>query len=219
MTNNTKINNILALTSHGGGYLNHNKKNYSERRNHGLSLTNLTHCISPSEYYNDYYNNDSFNKINLQLHASSNKVSNPYSFSIKSNTSFSGDVQADLPLTSTEMWSYAINEDEYVKDFTLTIPPGVTILNLQADGNAIDTQITEIIIKNKDSGKIWLHNGSFNQDESYEENKYIGVTPDKTYNLNLTITHGGDGEGGSQNNGAFYYSSEINTHTPDIEDY
>lgn len=106
-----------------------------------------------------------------------------------------------------------------VKDFTLTIPPGVTILNLQADGNAIDTQITEIIIKNKDSGKIWLHNGSFNQDESYEENKYIGVTPDKTYNLNLTITHGDDGEGGSQNNGAFYYSSEINTHTPDIEDY
>lgn len=106
-----------------------------------------------------------------------------------------------------------------VKDFTLTIPSGVTILNLQANGNAIDTQITEIIIKNKDSGKIWLHNDSFNQDESYEENKYIGVTPDKTYNLNLTITHGGDGEGGSQNNGAFYYSSEINTHTPDIEDY
>ena len=89
MTINNKINNILTLNPHMGGYLNHNKKNYSERRNHGLSLTNLTHCISPSEYYNDYYNNDSFNKINLQLHASST-VSNPYTFNITENKIFSG---------------------------------------------------------------------------------------------------------------------------------
>lgn len=195
-----------------------NRKSLTERRNHGLSLTNLTHCISPSEYCNDYYNNNSFNKINLQLHASS-KVSNPYSFSIKSNMSFSGVVQSALPTTSTEMWSYAIYEDNYVKDFTLTIPPGVTILNLKANGNAIDYQITDIIIKNKDSGKIWLSNGSSNRDEEYIEDIYIGVTSNKTYNLNLTVTHGGDGEGGSENNGAFYYSSEINTHTPDVEDY
>ena len=126
----------------------------------------MTHCISPSEYCDNYYNNDSFNKINLQLHASS-KVSNPYSFSIKSNTKFSGNVQAALPTTSTEMWSYAIHEDNYVKDFTLTIPPGVTILNLKANGNAIDYQITDIIIKNKDSGMISLSNGSSNRDEEY----------------------------------------------------
>lgn len=62
-------------------YMGNNRKSLTERRNHGLSLTNLTHCISPSEYYNDYYNNNSFNNINLQLHASS-EVSNPYSFSI-----------------------------------------------------------------------------------------------------------------------------------------
>ena len=83
------INNILALKPTWGGYLNSNKKNYSERRNHGLSLANLTHCISPSEYCNDYYNNDSFNKINLQLHASS-VVSNPYTFNILESKNFSG---------------------------------------------------------------------------------------------------------------------------------
>lgn len=199
-------------------YIGNNRKSITERRNRGLSLTNLAYCISPPEYCDNYYSNNSFNKINLQLHASS-KVSNPYSFSIKSNTKFSGNVQAVLPTTSTEMWSYAIYEDNCVKDFTLTIPPGVTILNLKANGNAIDYQITDIIIKNKDSGKIWLHNGSSNRDEEYIEDIYIGVSSNKTYNLNLTITHGGDGEGGSQNNGAFYYSSEINTHTPDIEDY
>ena len=94
MTNNNKINDILALNL-AWGYLNHNKKNYSERRNHGLSLTNLTHCISlPSDYCNDYYSNDSFNKINLQLHASS-KVSNPYTFSITRNVTFSAICEED----------------------------------------------------------------------------------------------------------------------------
>ena len=199
-------------------YMWSNRKSLTERRNHGLSLTNLTHCISPSEYCNDYYNNNSFNKINLQLHASS-KVSNPYSFSIKSNMSFGGVVQSALPTISTEMWSYEIHEDEYIKDFTLTIPSGVTIINLKANGNTIDYQITQIIVKNKDSGKIWLSNGTSGRDGKYIEDIYIGVSSNKTYNLNLTITHGGDGEGGSENSGAFYCSSEINTHTPDVEDY
>ncbi len=146
-------------------------------------------------------------------------VSNPYSFNISKNTRFSGVIQAVLPTTSTEMWSYAIHEDEHIKDFTLTIPSGVTIINLKANGNTIDYQITQIIIKNKDSGKVWISNGTSGRDGEYIEDIYIGVSSNKTYNLNLTITHGGDGEGGSENNGTFYYSSEINTHTPDIEDY
>ena len=109
-----KTNTLLNLA--GGGVPQSQQENYSERRNHGLSLTNLTHCISPSEYYNDYYNNDSFNKINLQLHASS-KVSNPYSFSIKSNTGFSGSVQATLPETKTVLLNIKIVNDSRTKTF------------------------------------------------------------------------------------------------------
>ena len=77
----------------------------------------MTHCISPSEYYNDYYNNDSFNKINLQLHASS-EVSNPYSFSIKSNTGFSGVVQSILPATATLLLEIT-NNPPFIGTFTV----------------------------------------------------------------------------------------------------
>lgn len=60
-----------------------------ERRNRGLSLLNQTaaHCISPSSCDNT----TSLNDINLQLHASST-VSNPYTFSIKSNAKFDTEI-------------------------------------------------------------------------------------------------------------------------------
>ena len=185
----------------GEGYLNHNKKNYSERRNHGLSLTNLTHCISPSEYYNDYYNNDSFNKINLQLHASSNKVSNPYSFSIKSNTSFSGVVQAALPTTDTQLF----------RKTTDTIPNGVNIIKVVIKAVGY-WQSAEIIIRNNKTNKIWASNhvGPF---ETNEKIVYIAVTPGKTYTINIEKTPPEHCEW------AIYYSAEINTHTPQVKDY
>ena len=198
----------------GGGYLNHNKKNYSERRNHGLSLTNLTHCISPSEYYNDYYNNDSFNKINLQLHASSNKVSNPYSFSIKSNTSFSGDVQDALPTTDTLLFRKA--DDKYNSIFTDTIPNGVNVIKVLAHATGGDWSGANITIKNNKTNKIWAdaYSEAFETDEKIV---YIAVTPGKTYTINIDEFEDGDNPGYCV--WAIYYSSEINTHTPDIEDY
>lgn len=190
-----------------GGYLNHNKKNYSERRNHGLSLTNLTHCISPSEYYNDYYNNDSFNEINLQLHASS--VSNPYSFSIKSNTSFSGVAQAALPATKT-----LLARTTHSGLLQINIPNGVNVLEVVFD----DTN-DEFYEENPPYG--WLYNNlnkkywsilqGSRTDSTVWEILYVGVTPNKSYTLNVNFGHSGSLE--------LHYSSEINTHTPNITDY
>ena len=213
MTINNKINNILALNLTWGGYLNHNKKNYSERRNHGLSLTNLTHCISPSEYYNDYYNNDSFNKINLQLHASS-KVSNPYSFSIKSNTSFSAIVQAALPSTDTPLFEKA--DDQYYSIFTDTIPNGVNIIKVIVSATGGEFYGSGINVKNKKTNKSW---GSIdaNPNDYNEHTTYIGVTPGKTYTIIIDGYNDGDNPGYWEF--MISYSAEINTHTPDIEDY
>ena len=213
MTINNKINNILALTSHGGGYLNHNKKNYSERRNHGLSLTNLTHCISPSEYYNDYYNNDSFNKINLQLHASS-KVSNPYSFSIKSNTGFSGSVQATLPTADTPLFEKA--DDQYDSIFTDTIPNGVNIIKVIASATGGEFYGSGVNVKNKRTNKSWGF-ADANPNDYYEHTTYVGVTPGKTYTIIIDGYNDGDNPGYWEF--MISYSAEINTHTPDIEDY
>ena len=198
----------------GGGYLNHNKKNYSERRNHGLSLTNLTHCISPSEYCNDYYNNDSFNKINLQLHASSNKVSNPYSFSIKSNTGFSGDVQAALPSTNTPLFEKA--DDRYNSIFTDTIPNGVDIIKVIAMATGGDWYGASISINNNKTNKNWC--SAYAEATGYDDDtKYIGVTPGVTYTINAYSDTDGDSPGYCSF--MISYSAEINTHTPDVEDY
>lgn len=89
MTNNKH----LISQSHIEGIIAQSTTN-SERRNRGLSLLNQTaaHCISPSSYDNT----TSLNNINLQLHASST-VSNPYTFSISSNKSFSANIGISLP--------------------------------------------------------------------------------------------------------------------------
>ena len=185
----------------GGGYLNNNKKNYSERRNHGLSLTNLTHCISPSEYCNDYYNNNSFNEIKLQLHASS-KVSNPYSFSIKSNTGFSGVVQSILPTTETVL----LKIEGYFQGQkgTFIVPNGCKVVKAYIFNRFADMGD----LMNINTNKLWL-----NMDTGVDsDTKYIGVTPGKQYTLTCYSEY-------DRAIATVSYSAEINTHTPDVEDY
>lgn len=173
----------------------------------------MTHCISPSEYYNDYYNNDSFNKINLQLHASST-VSNPYTFSISSNKSFSGAVQAALPSTNTQLFKKA--DDKYNSIFTDTIPNGVNIIKVlaRATSGGDWTTIADITIKNNKTNKIWASACS-QTSETDEKIVYIAVTPGKTYTIHILDYT--DDAGRSE--WAIYYSTEINTHTPDVKDY
>lgn len=173
----------------------------------------MTHCISPSEYYNDYYNNGSFNKINLQLHASS-KVSNPYSFSIKSNTGFSAVTQATLPSTDTLLFRKA--DDKYHTIFTDTIPNGVNIIKVVVDATGGDWYSAEMIIRNNKTNKIWTYVSA----ESFETNEkivYIAVTPGKTYTISIEEHADGDSPGYCE--WTIYYSAEINTHAPDITDY
>ena len=192
----------------GGGYLNSNKKNYSERRNHGLSLTNLTHCISPSEYCNDYYNNDSFNKINLQLHASSNKVSNPYSFSIKSNTGFSASVEPEIPNKDTLLISV---DDTEEKDLSFIVPGGITVLRVDYWAESGYQEALTYVYNNSMKPKIeWVWD---NGDEGVAGGTvYVGVTPGKSYKLYYSSQ-------GDTYNISIFYSSEINTHAPQVKDY
>lgn len=164
----------------------------------------MTHCISPSEYYNDYYNNDSFNKINLQLHASSNKVSNPYSFSIKSNTGFSASVESVLPTTNTLLLEIT-NDGGYPFIDTFTVPSGCKVVKTQI----FDRAGREISLLHQSNEFIW----NYAEDGVGLSTTYIGVTPGKEYSLIL------EAEETDYAWARIYYSAEINTHTPDIEDY
>lgn len=193
-------------------YMGNNSKNLTESRNHGLSLTNLTHCISPSEYYNDYYGNNSFNEINLQLHASS-VVSNPYSFSIKSNTKFSANVQSALPTTETKLLYFYTGETK-----TLTIPKGVNVIKIVIGvtnpGNG------RIWIRVKSGDIIWISgSGSDDGTLSYTRTAYIGVSAEKNYTIVAEIEHEIIDDHYINGEVSIYYSAEINTHTPDVEDY
>lgn len=163
----------------------------------------MTHCISPSEYYNDYYNNDSFNKINLQLHASSNKVSNPYSFSIKSNTGFSGDVQAALPATETLLLEIINDNLPFIGTFT--VPSYCKVIKTQLFSRIS----SEAYLTHQSNGTVWnsIYVGIGN------DITYIGVTPGKEYSLILET------EDTDAVWARIYYSAEINTHTPDVTDY
>ena len=168
----------------------------------------MTHCISPSEYYNDYYNNGSFNKINLQLHASS-KVSNPYSFSIKSNTNFSGGVQAALPATET-LLARTIHSGL----LQINIPNGVNVLKVMFDDTNdgfYEEDPPYGWLYNNLNKKYWVTLQGSGMDSTAWEILYVGVTPNKSYTLNVEFGHSGGLK--------LCYSAEINTHTPNVTDY
>ena len=176
----------------------------------------MTHCISPSEYCNDYYNNNSFNEIKLQLHASST-VSNPYSFSIKSNTGFGGVVQATLPIKDTILHAVNVNHNIYTRSIIVTIPKGVKVIKVYSYCNNDNSERTYYSLStgrwpnDKNWGSISLNDSDINR------TRYIGVTPDKSYTVTAEISS--DSSNGFYGGSRIYYSAEINTHTPNVEDY
>lgn len=196
-------------------YMGNNRKSLTERRNHGLSLTNLTHCISPSEYCDNYYSNNSFNEMNLQLHASS-EVSNPYSFSIKSNTRFSGVVRSTLPTTYTKFSEVYVNNVDYSKSIIVTIPKGVNVIMVMSVCTNYSSPIGKthysLSTGTYPNNKYWA-----SVDVDKDEIRYIGVTPEKSYIVTADISS--TSSNGFQGGSTFYYSAEINTQTPDVKDY
>ncbi len=209
MTLNDKKSDILIPQFIGGGdYLSQSTTNL-ERRNHGLSLLNQTvaHCISPSSYDTT----TSLNDLNLQLHASSSIVSNPYSFSIKSNTMFSAVAQAALPTTDTILLKLNASSTNP----TITIPDRVTVVKV--DGNCYtyndnyEEEPPVCALFNRSNNKNWLYSQGDGSTDSTIGRSYVGVTPNKSYNLGFIIINSGNIE--------ISYSAEINTHTPDVKDY
>ncbi len=179
----------------------------------------MTHCISPSEYCNDYYNNDSFNKINLQLHASSNKVSNPYSFSIKSNTGFSGIVQAALLTVPTSLIWTQVNR----KIWKCTIPENVTRLKIyfyEEDENDPDNYAIIGVTPGKSYDNMLLEENIYNDGDGW--GSIIKNLSSKITWVSYMTGETDVGTGSSILYPKYFYcvySTEINTHTPDVEDY
>lgn len=187
-----------------------------ERRNRGLSLLNQTaaHCISPS----NCDNTTSLNNINLQLHASST-VSNPYTFSISSNKSFSANIGVSLPATPTSLIWTQVNG----KFWKCTIPENVTRLKIyfyEEDENDPNNYVIINVTPGKTYDNMLLEEIIYNDGDGWGaviENLSSKITWCR-YTTGETDVDTGSG---ILYPDEFYcvYSAEINTHTPDIEDY
>lgn len=180
----------------------------------------------------DYYksnNENQFKDIQLQLHAT--KVTNPYTFSIQGNKSFSGVCIEALPSTETYLYEKHISDDEtpdYIyENIKISIPPNCRVLKVAAkvylnvDPN--DNGYAYSTITNTGNNINWVDiqdQSSGSDYASIDIVKYIGVTPNKTYALSLDLYANADFEIVYQDIFCkISYSSDINSHSVDIKDY
>lgn len=142
-------------------------------------------------------------------------VSNPYQFKISNSTSFSTTLSPSLPTQETTLFTW--EGDNFVDDsITLTIPAGVTVVKvlLHAEEATGDDNPASITLASVTTSVDWSYL-SVSMGASESLIKYVGVTPSKTYKLYL-IT---ESPAASYFGCTIYYSTEINTHTPDVTDY
>ena len=155
----------------------------------------------------------------------STTVSNPYSFNIVNNTSFSSPtIQSNLPQTDTLLVDIS---GTYNNNYRLTIPSGVNVIYCSGIVHASVDRYGEceaaLIIKNNTNNKYWNNDiknsgGGDTVDALCE--CYIGVTPGKTYDLSIDTTAFYEGDPGyTDSNVKIYYSASINNHAIDVADY
>lgn len=180
----------------------------------------------------DYYESDSenqFKDIQLQLHAA--KVTNPYTFSIQGNKSFSGVCVEELPATETYLYEKHVSDDDkynYIyENIKISIPPNCRVLKVAAkvylNVNPNDNGYAYSTITNTGNNINWVDIRDQSGGDNYASIdivKYIGVTPNKTYALSLDLYANADYEIVYQDIFCkISYSSDINSHSVDIKDY
>lgn len=148
--------------------------------------------------------------------ANKTTVSNPYNFNINRNTSFSTTINAVLPDKETVLYEASDYTNEFID---LVIPSGVKVVKVycfaeiieQDDNFAAEASIKSYI--NDKFNKLWAVAG-LNGNGTDEITRYVGVTPGKTYRLSVLC---GSELGSADLN--ISYSSTINVHAVDVEDY
>lgn len=169
--------------------------------------------------------NNKFKDLNLQLHASTT-VTNPYTFNIRGNCSFSASVESAIPETTTVLYYHDYNDGyDHNKDFSITVPIGVTKLFAYIQGYQGAPYSS---IGNTNPRKIWVvanntnvivevttpHN---NQKRNVGGN-IIQVTPGKTYNLNADLGQVENPQVAGALMFGLWYSKSINNMTAHVVD-
>ena len=108
-----------------------------------------------------------------------------------------------------------ILEDSDNTNYSLTIPSGVKVLEVYLSIDSLAEGVEAVLyIANNKSDKTWADVSGWWEDGFPDDiTNYVGVTPGKTYSLNIQM----DVDGSSS--GYIAYSPTINNKTPTITDY
>ena len=152
--------------------------------------------------------------------ANKTTVSNPYNFNINRNLRFSTTINAVLPAKETILYELNQSIMHAARFINLTIPSGVNVVKvycfadiIESDSGVFSSAYVASYINDK-FNKSWAVVVVESNDQD-DVTKYVGVTPGKTYRLETWCFVG--------NIGSAYlsisYSSTINAHAVDVEDY
>lgn len=134
---------------------------------------------------------------------------NPMSLVVTGNVTVGATLEASVPTTETSLLS-----TEYVSGtVTITVPAGVKVLKVDGDVYHDYKGEVSLNVYSVNGKKYWLYLCDY---EYAHDQWYVGVTPNKSYTLSLSIDSESDTELGSV---TISYSQSINNQTPKVTDY
>lgn len=144
----------------------------------------------------------------------SSTISNPYTFNINNNCTFSATIEAEstLPDSETAIATLIASKTNVTYTATVVIPAGVQVVKWAIGSIDPSGEGTAGGFVSSSSGISWKDSvGAMTYDENANEQfTYVGVTPNKTYTFTYT---------GYNIYYALYYSSTINEIETEFADY
>lgn len=134
---------------------------------------------------------------------------NPMSLVVTGNVTVGATLEASVPTTETRLLSTM----DVNTTVTITVPAGVKVLKVSGDVDHEHEGEVVLDVYSVNSKKYWLsvYNYGYASDIWY-----VGVTPNKSYTLKLSI----DSETGTESGSVtISYSQSINNQTPKVTDY
>lgn len=134
---------------------------------------------------------------------------NPMSLVVTGNVTVGATLKASVPTTETSL----LSTEDVSTTVTITVPAGVKVLKVEGDVYHEHEGEVALDVYSVNGKKYWLSLWDY---ENVHDIWYVGVTPNKSYTLELSTSSESGTESGSV---TISYSQSINNQTPRVTDY
>lgn len=134
---------------------------------------------------------------------------NPMSLVVTGNVTVGATLEASVPTTETRLLSTM----DVNTTVTITVPAGVKVLKVEGNVYHEHEGEVDLDVYSVNGKKYWL--SLLGYEDAYGI-WYVGVTPNKSYTLELSTASETGAESGSV---TISYSQSINNQTPKVTDY